>query len=72
MPSAALVMIARDAAGTIRQCLESAQGFGDRNGLVQRSGIDDDHTVDETYCEYRSTSFLDRFDGLTAIARTMS
>ena len=28
--------------------------------------------VDETYCEYRSTSFLDRFDGLAAIARTMS
>jgi HD-like signal output (HDOD) protein len=28
--------------------------------------------VDETYCEYRSTSFLDRFDGLTAIARTIS
>jgi HD-like signal output (HDOD) protein len=27
--------------------------------------------VDETYCEYRSTSFLDRFDGLAALSRSM-
>lgn len=27
--------------------------------------------VDETYCEYRSTSFLDRFEGLSTLARSM-
>jgi HD-like signal output (HDOD) protein len=27
--------------------------------------------VDETYCEYRSTSFLDRFDGLNSLARSL-
>lgn len=28
--------------------------------------------VDETYCEYRSTTFLDRYDALRALARNLS
>jgi glycosyltransferase involved in cell wall biosynthesis len=48
MPSAALVMIARDAAGTIRQCLESARGVVDRMIVVDTGSLDETVAIAES------------------------